>query len=973
MFRYSTLLCILFLFTLGSQAFATPHPPPSTLPSGEERLVYSPYLSPKHIARDILARLEVEEYNKVNDYFMSLVTTKPMELSGTRLLESLYDLLAKEGSEELLSKWIAKEATHAALIARGIHRIKKAWSFRGGDWGYTISEERRRLMHENLAKAQEDLTQAYQLNADDPNSSAHMIVICVGKGLPEAEMNKWFNRAIHADASALTAYKRKFMYLSPVWYGSQEQLKTYAEHCQQNSPMGSSVYSIVLNYFYYTAREIAESGSSAKRYLEQPDVKATLQDTFARIDKEFPFSNRLKSLRASLWFYLDEEKKALDTLHDILHDDPEYVQAYHKRGRFYHQSGMLDEAEADYRKLISLTPDDAEVYSQLGLIVYRNNKNLEQATQYLGKAIALKPHSKRYPLSRGFLYKDNNEHSKAVSDFTSTLAIDPYNESALLGRSASYEALGEYDKAIEDLLAVKELQNDGSPMIEYRLNRLLEKKTNPSQKEVTPKTASSAPAVAERLSPHELQSLARLGEGYYYRQKTKEAKEVFKKILKENPKNDNANFMLGQIAAKLEHNYKDALKHYSRALTVAPHNEKYLFARGVANYMTRNYAQAIDDLTKLLESNPKNGQALYYRGLCFDERGLLEEAIKDMQLATLYAPDYSSMADEFLKKHQKPEIPFQVDPLQELQMLAEQNMMARRYDKAEEQWKEILTDNPEYDYALFRLGILTIERDRNHAKAISYFRQATAINDKAGDYHYNLAMALKYLERLDEALASADNLLKVKPKYGTGYRLRAELHEKTGNYPAAVEDYKKAKKYKPGLTKYVEEKLAVIAAKTGETDTASLQNADFLIHRSDAYLRENEFNLAINDLKAALELEPENEKAYYKMGRIYSDTFKDYDKAIRFFNESIQRNASNPDYRKQRGFAHYHKKEWTAARDDFSSYLERRPNDGRIYYYRGMCNKKLGDKEQARDDLIKAEELDPSWAGAVQGALSEMM
>ncbi len=946
------------------------------------------------IVRDILVQLNKKEYSSVNDLISFLVIGKPMSDEGMRLLEEVYSILLKRGDEKLFDVWCKSAApSHAAYMLRGRVYLGKAMDIRGDDWGYTISAEQRRLMRENYDKAHKDLVKAYEMNPADPVSPAKMITVCIGKGLPEQVMESWFAKSIAADPIALSAYEGKFAYLKPIWHGSQEKLKAYAEDCFQNAPPGSSVYSIMLRYIYYTVRYEIRGNGSIRQYLERPDVKRNINTGLERLLADFPKSTKFKMLRAKFLAYKGATGQMLDIYNAAIKKYPEHTEAYSERAFFYLRSEMYDKAEADYFKLITLDPKDAQPYTQLATIYLRRDNDFEKALIYLDKALAIQPNDKRIMTTRGELYIKRGKNEKAIEDFTSVLAIDPFDSYALFKRSAVYERLGQIDKAIGDVLKMKELARGSGQSLEYQLNRLLEKsekKENVDSAVAQSKAAPGTPAVTDsnsaaalqpaqpdapmtRLNGPEIDALFQQGEAFFYRKKAAAAKKIFQRILEEQPENSRANFMMGRIVETLDHNPEQAVTYYSRAIALENKNEKFLARRGIALYMARRYEQAIVDFTTVLDIMPQHGAAVYYRGLCFDALGDREAAIKDMKLTLVYDLEHYNEARRYLSKYaQKSPSAVSVDPVQEMLMSAEEDMRLNRYDEAEKTWQEIIKKDPQNHYAFFRQGIIAIYRDRDHKKAISFFDQAIKLEKTRTDYYYNRGRSQMLIKDYQVAITNYDELLTNEPNYGPGYYYRAECFEKTGEFVKAEQDLLKAKKYAPDLTKKIEKRLARLSLKTGTKPEGELNNVNFLINRSDSYVKEREFEAAINDLKAALELKPDSDKALYKMGRIYEEKFNDREKALPLYSKAIELRPETKDYLFKRGMIYYRSNKYAKAIDDFTACLNINVDD-QYLYYRGMANKKLNNKDQAIDDLLKAKEMDSSWGESVDYTLSTMM
>ena len=113
---------------------------------------------------------------------------------------------------------------------------------------------------------------------------------------------------------------------------------------------------------------------------------------------------------------------------------------------------------------------------------------------------------------------------------------------------------------------------------------------------------------------------------------------------------------------------------------------------------------------------------------------------------------------------------------------------AGRLAEAEAVYQQILKTSPCNFDALHLLGIMHYQRG-NHANAIRYIDLALDTNPKTAAAHSNRGNALLALKRLDEALASYDRAIALKPDYADGFKNRALCRFLAGQYTEGWIDY----------------------------------------------------------------------------------------------------------------------------------------------------------------------------------------
>ena len=270
---------------------------------------------------------------------------------------------------------------------------------------------------------------------------------------------------------------------------------------------------------------------------------------------------------------------------------------------------------------------------------------------------------------------------------------------------------------------------------------------------------------------------------------------------------------------------------------------------------------------------------------------------------------------------------------------------------------------------MFKLGLLYWEGKRDQEKALDYLGKAIDLNKIHSDYFYRRAIIFQFLEKFPLAISDYSSVLSIKPKEGAVFGYRAECYMKLGEYKKAELDLHSAIKYSDSNKDSYNRSLAEISAKTGSPIIKSKENTQLLIDRGNKYKSDKEYDLAKNDFMEAITLDPSNASARFQLGRLYSEKLRNSDEALNCFNKAIELNHGERDYFFQRGLLYFGKKDFAKAKEDFSKGLELSPNDGQLYYYRGDCNKELGLKTEAIDDLLKAKQFDPGWTDAVTGLL----
>jgi len=230
---------------------------------------------------------------------------------------------------------------------------------------------------------------------------------------------------------------------------------------------------------------------------------------------------------------------------------------------------------------------------------------------------------------------------------------------------------------------------------------------------------------------------------------------------------------------------------------------------------------------------------------------------------------------------------------------------SKDYEKAIEQYKEVLEKEPENANALFNRG-RAYEEKGYHDKAIE-------------DYDI-------YLEKINPSEAAA-------------YNNRGLAYDELKQHERAIDDYNKAIELDPN-------------------------NGTAYSNRGLAYGGLKQHERAIDDYNKAIELDPNDETAYSNRGSAYRK-LKRYEKAIEDHNKALELNPEYAGAYGNRGNVYYDKGNYERAIEDYNKVLEINPGDIKAYLNRGVAYRKLKQHAKEQEDYKKALELDPNHVEAM--------
>lgn len=151
------------------------------------------------------------------------------------------------------------------------------------------------------------------------------------------------------------------------------------------------------------------------------------------------------------------------------------------------------------------------------------------------------------------------------------------------------------------------------------------------------------------------------------------------------------------------------------------------------------------------------------------------------------------------------------------------------------------------------------------------------------------------------------------------------------------------------------------AIQSGELSTENL--VPVLTKRGFAYYRKRNFDQAISDFSAVIQLDPNNAKIYIKRGMAYDYSEQNYDETIDNYNSAIRLDPNNALYYNYRCWALVLKGDAQSALSDCNKSLELQPVNPNTLDTRGLAHFALGNYQAALKDYKRTIQLDSAaWS-----------
>ena len=252
----------------------------------------------------------------------------------------------------------------------------------------------------------------------------------------------------------------------------------------------------------------------------------------------------------------------------------------------FEQQGKVQEAEAAWKSISRLHPDNPEPYARIAVLESRQ-EHYKEAAPFYRKALALNPNVPGLRLNLALALFKAGEMKDAIPEFeilrkASPLSSPDYQRVTILLGMAHY-GLAEYDKA------------------------------SPYLKEA-----------ADRDSTN-LTLLLALEHSYLWSNQSKYVLDVYRQILTLDPDSAEADMVAGEALDEMKDN-AGATAMFRAAAKAGPKEPNVHFGLGYLLWTQKQYAEAAQQFQAELENDPKHAQAKLYLADVYIQMNRLSEA-----------------------------------------------------------------------------------------------------------------------------------------------------------------------------------------------------------------------------------------------------------------------------------------------------------------------------------------------------------
>jgi tetratricopeptide (TPR) repeat protein len=573
---------------------------------------------------------------------------------------------------------------------------------------------------------------------------------------------------------------------------------------------------------------------------------------------------------------------AIEEYKDALNADPGSAELSDALADLYFRTpGHLHEAEATARGLLKTSPNDVDAHKILGRIYLRqlseaqnsvssaspSGNALDQAIAEYEKIVSLEPRDVEDRMVLGQLYTVKHLPQKAEEQFKTAQAIEPDSEDVVLNLARLYAESGDLEHAAKVVEAVPE--SDRTSKMEFALGAAYDQMKRP-------KDAIGAYQRAIDIEPGDVRTMGALAQALLNDDQLDAAMKEYQQLADADPDDTGTLIHIGEIQRR-QGKYDDALATIRKAIKKEPDNLEAGYNEGLLLDVLGRYDEAAQiyehmvDLTShangAYTSEEKNNRGIFLERL----GAIYHEQNKTDQAVAAYQKMIDMGGDSALRGYQG-----QVDTYRD----------AKQFDKAVEISRKAVDANPKAsDLKLMLAGELADEGKIDEGLAMAKGLLKNDNSDEDRKVWLDLAQMDTRLHRWkdgDDALNKAATLTTKKEDRIYLLFLRGALAERQKHLEVAEDFFRQALDLDQSnamVLNYLGYMLADKGTKLPEAlkmirkaVEQEPMNGAYLDSLGWVYFKMGQYELAEENLRQAVERDQTDPTVHEHLGDLYEKT-----------------------------------------------------------------------------------------------------
>ncbi len=505
-------------------------------------------------------------------------------------------------------------------------------------------------------------------------------------------------------------------------------------------------------------------------------------------------------------------KLAIEQYQEIikLEKDPDnLVEDHILLGRLYSQNHDLTKAESEFKTAVKLQPDSEEAITTLAYL-YTEEGDSGHAIAALNSVPEASRTAKLYS-ALGYTYEQQKEYKKAIEAYRHAIELDRDNLDAIRGLAQNLQNDGQTQAALEQYKIIA----DANPEDAQTFLRMADIYKKSGQFDEALDNLKKAQAIVQDSIevPYEMASI------YQAQGRYEEAAQTLKDLLDktekadasytQSDKNNRAVFL-----ERLGSDYRDmgnnqlAIETFRKMLELGDDNVSRGYQEIIDTYREdKNWPQATAAAKEAVEKLPNNRDLKMVLASQLADTGDPDAALQQVKSLLTGKPEdrevYIALSQMYSRLKRWPEAEDAINKADQLSLKPEDKQYTafvkgsiyerqKKYDVAEQQFKRILSVDPQNAMTLNYYGYMLADRGVRLDEALACIKKAVELDPANGAYLDSLGWAYYKLGRYDLAEENLSKALQHTPNDPTVQDHMGDVYQKTGRLRQAAAHWERA-------------------------------------------------------------------------------------------------------------------------------------------------------------------------------------
>lgn len=478
-------------------------------------------------------------------------------------------------------------------------------------------------------------------------------------------------------------------------------------------------------------------------------------------------------------------------------------------GRLYRLNNDLQKAENEFKTAVKLQPDSEEAVTTLAYL-YNEEGDSTRAVQALNSVPDAGRSAKLYS-ALGYTYEQQKQYKQAIEAYRHAIELDRDNLDAIRGLAQNLMNDGQTDAALDQYKIIADA-NPEDAQTYLRMAEIYRKQGKFDQ-------ALDSLKKAETMVQDSIEVPYQIATVYQAQGRDEEAAQTLKQLIDKTEKADGnytqgeksnrAVFLerLGTIYREMGNN-QSALDTFRKMLPLGDDNAVRGYQQIIDTYReAKQWPQATAAAKEAVQKLPNDRGLKMVLASQLADTGQADTAIEQVKALLKGNADdrevYIALSQMYTRLKRWNEAEQAINKAEQLSTKPEDKMYAvfvkgsvyereKKYEQAEEAFKQVLSSDPQNAVALNYLGYMLADRGVRLDEALNYVKKAIDLDPANGAYLDSLGWAYYKLGKYDLAEQNLSKAVQRTPNDPTVQDHLGDVYQKVGRLKQAAAHWERA-------------------------------------------------------------------------------------------------------------------------------------------------------------------------------------